>query len=168
MQKTYDEDCDSTATTEVDRRQRLDPDPYRVELRAAGWSGAIAHAVSFTMSRPAERLGERLLLSKEGLEFVLVHIPDLVLSQAAAILVLQGMQLQALFQNAYFVAVSEVFAKGAEPPLLPGPLTLLRGNLSEPQDLPPRLKHVVLARISHVPEGMSQEKVLSILLEASK
>jgi hypothetical protein len=136
----------------------VDEDTYEVELRGGGWSGAIGRVEEYDLKVQRTRLD----LTSESSPVVVwdcLQIPELFLSQPAALLIAQGMQLRELFPDSgYFITrpTNIVFSNG--------PYIFLKGALTKPHDPPPRLKDVVLAHVTQAPEGMPMEKLMGLLL----
>ena len=130
----------------------MDQDSLGVTLRGGGWPGPIATASAFC---------ERPVRAEGGVSFTLYSLPSLTFAHATSLLVLQGMALQDLFPpDVRF----EMDAAGRT--LAEGPFVLLAGVLSKPWDLPSRLEGVVLGKVVDMPEGMTRDELLSLMLGA--
>jgi hypothetical protein len=96
-----------------------------------------------------------------GLAWETIRSPAFYFEHAATILVVQGMVLQDFFPpDVRFVNVASL----DETPIAEGPFLLLKGELSMPWDPPLRLKNMVLAKVTKMPEDMTREQLLAILL----
>lgn len=149
MQAIQDEGRQRSSGAQGDTAQRLDENPNRIELKGGGWPSAIAHCNSLTFVD-----GEA-----DGITFVRLEIPELFFSHAASILLAQGMPVQDFFPPDTY------FAKAGKK-LVRGPFVYLAGELSPLYDPPMRLQRTLFAALSHVPEGLSREEVLSKLFQA--
>jgi hypothetical protein len=139
----------------------VDEDSHEVELRGGGWSGPIGRVEEYNLGKV--RTFKNGLMPEVGEEPLFwwdcLQITELFLSQPAALLVAQGMQLRELFPDSgYFITRpgNIVFSNG--------PYIFLAGKLTPPNDPPLRLKGVVLAHVTNAPEGMPMEKLLGLLL----
>lgn len=151
MQTTSDEGHERAAAPADGGAGGVDEDTHEVELRGGGWSGAIGTV------RGAYDLTHELT---DSVVWEKVLIEELLLGHAAALLIAQGMQLRELFPDSgYFITRPSniVFSNG--------PYIFLKGSLTKPHDPPLRLKEVVLAHVTQVPEGTKMEALMGLLLQ---
>lgn len=125
-------------------------DPEEITLWSPGWGSIPATAPWFVTSAVETPAGETKF------SWTRVDIPELKLSAAAAMLVLQGAPIQTtLFgpEAAFFYKDEGGFY---------GPFIYLAGEFVPHAGL---LKEVVLAKIENVPDGLSTEQVLGALVK---
>jgi hypothetical protein len=152
VQATQDEGDQRTASAEAGATEGLDEDSHGVALRGGGWVVDIATTGAIAVTPEVEH---------DGVKFKLVHIPELELSHAACMLVLQGATMQYLFPpDAHFDF------QGGNERFVEGPFIMIRGELT-PFDKPPLLiKHLALAKVISHPEEMKKDELLGALLKA--
>ena len=134
---------------------RLEQDSVRITLRSAGNSDPLGWVQGVYEGRAVECITPVGVLRYHHVTF-----PVLVVQHVQAILLAQGMLLQDLFPpDAYFLSPhSSVLARG--------PFVLLAATYVPPVSPPPRLENVVLAAPEIVPEGLTRDDVLALLLKA--
>lgn len=128
----------------------------RLELHAPGWTQPPAHALKAT------RATFTIKLEEGSFEWDRWDIPVFSLSSQAALRLVQGMQLQKLFDNAHLQV-------GDDPHLIGnwiGPFLLVRGEW-HPYDVPPKLMNVVLAYIGELPSSISVEQAAGAIVQAA-
>lgn len=149
MQTEQNEGGSCPGSGQAETAGRLDQDSRQVELRGGGWPGVIAHCrtLLYDSAQP-----------QSDLEGLVIRIPELMLSQAAALLITQGMPLQDFFPPDVH------FSAPPEPTKIDGPFLLLQGRLSDLWDPPPRLKDVVLVKVRSAPDTISRNELLAAFL----
>jgi hypothetical protein len=158
MQKIPHEDNGGAGASAGDTPEGLDKGPNRIELRGGGWGGHIAYCAEFSLSRSWERDADGAVRNTyKGMRFDVFKTPELIFAQAAAILVMQGLNLSSFFQ-------AQVRLEGVSGTILEGPFLLLRGSSSAPNDPPSRLTGVALVRMEFIPVDMTQPELLGKLL----
>lgn len=152
MQETHDEGEQRAGEASDAWPYRVDAYPDEVVLLGGGWKDAIGHGIL-----------DRIVAQNRCANVIYwdkFELDELVFSQAAAILIMQGMLLQDFFPP-------DVLFQHVRCPRIVhrGPFFFLKGALSKPQDPPMRLKNVVLASVTEAPPDMPMEKLRGLLLE---
>jgi hypothetical protein len=151
MQEAHDEGIERAPAAAADQSGRLDASAYEVELLGGGWSGVIG---SGRVS------GHVRGLCVGRIVWNMIELHELVLCQAAGILVVQGKPIQD-----FFPPDTRLVRADNQDLVCYGPFFFLKGTLSRPADPPMRLKNVVLGRVFSAPEDLSMEAVRGKLLE---
>ena len=150
MQKTPDESGDRPTAAKADFAEGLVVDSREVTLEGGGWTAPIGRCLSFQL-HPVS--------TTHGVEWQYLRFHGrFVLSQAAALLSIEGMPLQNLFPP-------DVYLRAEDIHIVSGPFVFLRGIRSEFSDPPLGYRDLVLAKVHQFPEGMSRESLLSLLIE---
>ena len=130
----------------------MEQDPDRVELVGEGWDETIAQGPSW----------RRESWIHSDYYYIMYSLPALQFSHAATLLITQGMALQNFFP---YDSQLFLYEKGDIAHSVRGPFVYLRGKYTAPNDPPPRLQEVVLARVLKAPKGASKEAILAYLLK---
>jgi hypothetical protein len=125
-----------------------------LDILAPGWEIPPGHADEFEFITVTSRVGDNLF------QWGRWNIPELLLSGRAALLLLQGMKLQQLFDNAGLVVEGNSSVSDG---LHPGPYILVKAGYLQ-YNVPPKLTGVVLACFS-LPGYASKEEVLGAIVQ---
>jgi len=121
-----------------------------IELVGGGWNGHIAKTRELHMQRFVEPFA-----------WTQIFIPELLLSQAAGLLVLQGMLLQDLFPLDSFFRNREgqntIVGKGLH--------ILIKRGTYVPHAAPPTIRDLWLGHLDKVPDGLTREELLDTFMK---
>lgn len=123
------------------------------KISSHGWSNPIGRAEFLATTI-------RSVSSKGDIHWQGLASKAIRLEHAASLLVIQGMQLQKLFDG-------HTFLEAANRKLL-GPFILLRCKPLEFWNVPLQLSDVVLAKVESIPKDLKQDELLDVLLKDSK
>jgi hypothetical protein len=157
MQETHDESHELAAPAPAGEARGMDQDTDQVgqlvELRGGGWKNAVGYAREFSVEHACRDENARIVWQS-------VMFPEFFLNPAAAMLVAQGKLLQDFFPpDVYFRT------DGEKRVLSRGPYFFLKGEYAKPNDPPPRLKGLLLARVLEAPCEMKMEELRAWLLQ---
>jgi hypothetical protein len=125
--------------------------PERVELHASGWATSIGVADGMTVTS--------MVHPEKKLTWLKIELGDVKLSRAAALLVAQGMRLQALFPP----DLRFVRGGASSVPYNGNVLLLLRALPPSPLQVSPTLQGVVLGLVLQA-EGLDEEEIRGEML----
>lgn len=121
-----------------------------IELVGGGWNGPIAHTRELHMQRFVEPF-----------RWTQIYIPELRLSHAAGLLLLQGMLIQDMLPiDAYFRnrdGANTIVGQGLH-------ILIKRGDLLA-YTSPPTLKDVWIGHLDKVPDGLTRAELLDTLMK---
>lgn len=156
MQKDSDEGVGSSSPTRADTPRGIHENPHEVAaletpiwtVEAPGWSSPPAFAGTIVLAKYTRPLGNGVLCWDE------VRIEELHLASHSALMILQGFAPPDLFPP------DAVITCGEEKIL--GPFIYLRGEFAP---YSPKVLKVVLACPRSIPDGVTREEVLGLLVE---
>lgn len=128
----------------------------KLEFRAPGWPSVHAHASEATTTQITTVVGESSFTWDRW------TIPTLLLSSQAGLLLIQGLKLQKLFDNAHLHIEDDVLEGDHL-----GPFLLVKADY-RPYHMPPKLTNVMLARIfDPLPDPIKIDDAIGAIIQVA-